>query len=178
MRTSLSAYLVSVCMIFGCSKESPKSFPQPDLATAKQVQTDVERILRAVYAGDIETVDKFTHPKIIQMLGGPIQARSSLMLALDQVQASGMKIESLVFPVAPTFTNGTTHQFAVVPTKLVITVSGQRFESLNYQLGVREMNQTNWSYLEGSRVRADNVKSFFPDFPTSYAFPNIYRKQL
>jgi hypothetical protein len=78
----------------------------------------------------------------------------------------------------PTFTNNAAHYFAVVPTKLVLTVKGQRLESLNYQFGVRDVAQTNWTYIEGSRITAENVRTFFPDFPSGFEFPKVYRKKL
>jgi hypothetical protein len=192
MRGNLIACLIVLTIAFGCSRKSadsrsvsdsfnPKAEqagPNGPATRVRLVQADVRRTLNAVYGGDIDTVLRFTHPDIIQQMGGALQAKTVLQKALDQIQTAGMKVESLAFPEVPTFTNSTAHEFVVVPTKLVITVKGQRLESLNYQFGVREVTQTNWAYIEGSRITAENVRKFFPDFPLGFEFPKVYRKKL
>jgi hypothetical protein len=189
MRTSLTLCLLALSLTLGCSRKSPEAplaADAPDnskekdrLSTAAQlVQADVRRTVTAVYDGDLETVLKFTHPKIIEQMGGQAQAKTTTQSALNQVQAAGMKIESLVFPAAPIFTNGPAHEFVVVPTKLVLSVKGQRLESLNYQFGVRDLPQTNWTYIEGSRITVENVRTLFPDFPSGFEFPKVSRKKL
>jgi hypothetical protein len=94
------------------------------------------------------------------------------------MQKNNMKLESLSFPVEPTCLPGTSRQFIIVPTLSVIESGGQRFESLNFQLGASESGDGQWTYVEGSRVNAENVQVLFPGFPRDYRFPPIYRKRL
>jgi|ERR1035437_3836539 hypothetical protein len=192
MRGNLIACLLVLTVALGCSRKPSDSPSASDNSNPKAekpgqngpatpidlVQADVRRTLNAVYGGDIDTVLNFTHPDIIQQMGGASQAKTVLQKTLDQIQTAGMKVESLAFPETPTFTNSAAHEFVVVPTKLVIAVKGQRLESLNYQFGVREVSQTNWTYIEGSRITAENVRKFFPDFPSGFGFPKVYRKKL
>jgi len=191
MRGSLVICLLVLGLALGCGQKSsdnlastgngptpPNPGPNEPPTGAELVQADVRHTLNAVYGGDLETVLKFTHPKIIEQLGGPAQAKTTLQNTLNQVSAAGMKIESLTFPATPRFTNSAIHDFAVVPTKLVLFANGQRVESLNYQFGVREVAQTNWTYIEGSRISTENVRTFFPDFPSGFEFPRVYRKKL
>lgn len=158
---------------------SNPSAPQgPESADIEAVQADVRRNFNAVYAGDVDTVLELTHPKIIELMGGASQARAVLEKMLREFKSSGMKLEVLTFPEKPSFAKSDAHDFAIVPTKSTIVVKGQRLESLNYQFGVRERGAAKWTYIEGSRITAANVGTFFPDFPSNYQFPRVYRKKL
>ena len=51
-------------------------------------------------------------------------------------------------------------------------------ESLNYQFGIRAIGTSKWTYIEGSRINKQNVRTLFSDFPSDYEFPEFYRKKL
>jgi hypothetical protein len=152
---------------------------RPDRSSETEiVQTDVRRILNAVYQGDVDTVVGYTHPKIIELMGGITQTKSLLRTALSKTQGTRMTLESLTFPVDPTFLKTDLNHFVIVPTKSVVRANGQRLESLNYQVGIRAVGTSKWTYIEGSRINKQNVRTLFPDFPSDYEFPGFYRKRL
>ena len=184
----LSLALLAPALLFGCGRQAGDTSSPPNRSasdaggrareTAAIVQADVRRDLTAIYAGDVATVLQYTSPTIIEELGGASQAGPALQKILDQIQAAEMKIESLNFPEPPVLTNSAARDFAIVPTLLLISSKGQRVESLNYQFGAKPRGQTNWTYIEGSRINADNVRTMFPDFPAGVAFPKTYRKKV
>ena len=145
---------------------------------ARRVQEDVKSLVDALYGGDVETVLRFTHPKIIAMLGGKATSRKAVEDAVLTLRNAGMRLESLAFPKPPEFLAGGGRRFAVVPTLSIISARGQRIESLNFQLGILEPGSTDWTYVEGSRIADQNVQTLFPGFPTGYEFPPFYRKKL
>lgn len=146
--------------------------------TKKHVQDDVRAMQAALYSGDVDTLLRYTHPLILDRIGTREQARNAMLQLTQQVLARNMKVESLTFPAPPDVLQGGERRFAIVPTLTVIAARDQRVESLNYQLGVLEPGASQWQYVEGSRVNAENVRDLFPDFPTSYQFPKFYRKRL
>lgn len=144
----------------------------------KQVQTQVQRLMKAVYGNDVETTMMFTNEKVIAMLGGLEHAKKVTSEALAQIQDSGMILEQLSFPTGPVFLKGKDTDFVVVPTRSILAVGSNRVESINYQFGVRKVGEKNWTYIEGSRVGKHNVFEMFPDFPTDYTFPAVSRKRI
>lgn len=62
---------------------------------ANAVQSDVRQIVHALYSGDIETVPSFTHPSIIQRLGGPEAARAATQQALDRISQQASLLSRL-----------------------------------------------------------------------------------
>jgi hypothetical protein len=145
---------------------------------SSRVQVDVRAILQAYYAGDVDTVLRYTHPTIVQMQGGVQATRGAIQHAVSTVTSVGMRLESLTFPKPPEFIEAPGRRFVVVPTLSVIAANGQQVESLNFQLGVLETDSAEWRYVEGSRINAQNVQILFPGFPAGYTFPPFYRKKL
>jgi hypothetical protein len=147
----------------------------PDAAA---VQRDIEAANRSLYSGDVDGVLRYTHPTILQMLGGPEKARQTLAKIVEDLEAQQMKVESFSFPEPPQFFEGGGRRFVYVPTLMVINAKDVRVESLNFQLGVLEPAASDWKYVEGSRMTPENVQQLFPGFPKDKPFPKFYRKKL
>jgi hypothetical protein len=160
------------------SSVSDSSSRRSDVSEMERVQDDVRSIQTAVYDGNVEVVIGYTHPKIIELLGGQENAKVEFSALLSKLQSGGMKLESFAFPTPPTFMKSDASEFVIVPTLSVISTNAARVESLNYQVGNRKIGASNWTYIEGSRLNKQNVKDFLPDFPADYEFPKFYRKKL
>ena len=143
-----------------------------------RVQKDVRTLVRALYNGDIDTAVRYTHPRIVALLGGEDATRAAIEGVMLKVKSAGMRVESLTFPRPPEFLEGGGRRFAVVPTLSIVDANGQRLESLNFQFGILEPGASEWRYVEGSRLTKQNVQVLFPGFPATYEFPPFYRKKL
>ncbi len=159
-------------------EESAGKQKDPALTEAESVQEDVRKMVNAMYQSEPDVILSYTHPKIIDMLGGREKAKSMLESACADVKSMGMKVESMTFPVDPTFLDSYTNRYVIVPTLTIVSANGQRLESKNYQFGIQEIGTKGWKFVEGSRINQQNVRTLFPDFPKSYEFPEFYRKRL
>jgi LysM repeat protein len=151
---------------------------QIEAAPAEVVQADVRRIFDALNQGDLETVIQFTYPKIVDLLGGPAQAKTTIGAIYAQLKSADVAPGLLTFPSEPTFLKTASHEFAIVPTKRTFVANGAQFESLHYQFGIRDAGATGWKYIDGSQINKQNVASFFPEFPADCPFPPIEVKAL
>jgi hypothetical protein len=166
----------AVMLISLCAADSFADDCEPSVTS--RVQADVQSMMRAVDDGDVETSLRFTHPKVLQLLGGPDSARQILPRLFASARESGMHRDGLSFPSPPTCVAAGRRRFAMVPTLTVFSTKTGRVESLNYQFGVKEPDQSDWTYLDGSRLNAQTVHRFFPEFPKNFSFPSIYRKPI
>jgi hypothetical protein len=191
MRSPIVALaLLTLAMLSACGAEeavdaapSAPAEPAPEpvdswAGQAAQVQADVHAMVVALYAGDVDTTLQFTYPAALEMLGGEAQARAMLEPFYAEMAARGVQLTSLTFPSPPTFLTAGANEHAIVPTLTVVRTGEQLVESLNFQFGARAAGETRWTYLEGSRVNQQSVRSFFPDFPADFEFPETYREQL
>lgn len=168
-RLMLAVLVTLLCI--GCAAKDRTS-------DIKQVQTDVRKLVGALYENKLDDLLSFTHPALIEALGGTSLAKERLQETISMMQEKGMKLESLDFPASPTFLESRGPEYVIVPTLTVISANGQRLESLNYQIGTRSTESSDWKYVEGSRINKDNVQKIFPGFPPDYSFPPSYRKKL
>jgi len=180
----LAVLIALLCIACSSPAHGPSAKPPakaPAAGTSAETQTvqhDVERIVRAIYSGDIDLVMHSTYPPVIGLMGGPDVARRTLEHIVAQVRKSGMTLESFSFPAPPDFFTAGGTRFVFVPTLSVVAVNGKRFESRNFQLGVLEAGATRWTYVEGSRLNPQNVNTLLPAFPSGRALPPIYRKAM
>lgn len=144
----------------------------------EKILNDVKQIVNSVYSNDVDTVISYTHKKIIEVMGGKETAKKLTTESLAKFAAMGMSIKALEFPSTPKFIQSSENEFVLVPTLSVIEANGQKIESLNFQLGIKELSSDDWKYVEGSRINKQNVNQFFPDFPTDVEFPQTYRKKI
>ena len=172
----LRAAAFSLVLTVAACTSSPGALP-PD-AMRKHVQDDVAAMLAAPYRGDVDTMLRYTHPMILDQMGTREQAKAAMVQLTQQVLARKMKVESLKFPSPPDLLQVGERRFAIVPTLTVIAARDQRLESLHYQVGVLERGAEGWKYVDGSKVNAGTARTYFPDFPTDYQFPKLYRKKL
>ena len=182
--------VVVLGVILGASKlvgkfnadRQAKAARQAELLVAEKdrVQADIRSILNAGYSGDLDTILRFTNPKLVEMMGGKDQAKVQLAAPLEQIRSAGMTLESLDFPQDPTFFETRANQYVIVHTLMVANLgNGQRAESVGYQLGVRPLGTTEWTYVDGKGLtKANAVTTILPDFPRGQSLPPTSLKRL
>jgi hypothetical protein len=92
--------LIVMLISIGC--DSRGSRPPASSVTKASIQDEIRDVYAAIYAGDAETVWKFTHPKVtaitIEMAGGVSEAKAALQASLDRGKAVPMELESRWLP--------------------------------------------------------------------------------
>ncbi|MEE8156727.1 MAG: hypothetical protein V3T51_01125 [Gammaproteobacteria bacterium] len=142
------------------------------------VQSDVRNIVDAAFEGDIDVMLDYTHPAIINAMGGRIAARQTLSGVIEQVRTLNMSLLSFSFPDDPIFVLGEEFRYVIVPTMSQISVNEGQVESVNFQFGIQSQRTGAWVYFEGSQLSDEILASLFPDFPTDFEFPETYQKKL
>jgi hypothetical protein len=179
--SKLSVCILSIAFIVGCSRQNvavvEHEINSNDVQT---VQADIFHIQKAIDTGNADALIAYTYPKIIEGMGGVSYAKSLMLNEFAKFKALGMTNESFVFPEEPTFLKSGRHYFAIVPTKKIIIIKGERIESFDFQLGIWPMENPKWTYIQGSQISKNLIilNSWLPDFPTNYQFPSISRKKL
>ncbi len=147
-------------------------------AEVETVQSDVNRIVNAAFEGDIDVMLDYTHPAIINAMGGRVAARQTLSRVIEQVQTLNMSLVSFSFPGDPIFILGEEFRYVVVPTMSRIAINEGQLESVNFQFGIQDQRNGAWVYFEGSQLSDQILASLFADFPTDFEFPETYQKKL
>ena len=152
---------------------------EDDNAATAQVQKDVRLIIDALHEGDIDTLLRYSHPRMIELAGGEKVLRPAVEAIVRHTRGLGMRVESFTFPQPPQFFEGGGRRYVTVPTLSTISFkNGTRAESLNFQFGILENGASEWKYVEGSRMNEQVGRLMFGNFPAEIKFPQIYRQKL
>ena len=142
-------------------------------AEIRQIKVDIRRIGEAVWEEDHETVLSMTHPILFQKAGGRVNARNSLQEMILEYQKLGLKFDSFELVREPEFLETESNQYVIVPTRTIVLYKDERVELYSFQLGAKSKTDSQWKYLDGSKLTQDNIRIFFHDFPDDFEFPIV-----
>ena len=97
---------------------------------------------------------------------------------LAQMKQQNVKMESIEFVGSPYFAESEKNQFAMVPTKIIISTKQGRVENTGFIFGQRARNTDKWGYLEGNKLNNQNIRELFPDFPQGSSLPSHSLRKL
>ncbi|MCK4860081.1 MAG: hypothetical protein KAS87_05950 [Candidatus Omnitrophica bacterium] len=149
-----------------------------ELGEIRRVQSDAKRVIMAAYNFDKESTLELTHPIVIELIGGRESMEQFLDIYYQQLRSSNIKLLEFNFPNPPIFLESMKHEFVIIPTQSKVSVNDKIVESLNYQLGVRNIGNEKWHYIDGSQLNKKILLQWFPDFPADVELPNKEKKLL
>jgi hypothetical protein len=182
--------LAPLLVLFGlaaCDRARPVPTKREKAAAALQqaidrgnVEAEAGRMFNAMYRwGDVDTLIEHCHPRLLQATGGEPGTRAAFEKLVGEVQSSGLRIESFVVLGSTTLLSTDFSDFALVPTRSVFRVGDSgRIASWSYLFAARKKGETDWGYVDGSRLNEDNLWVLFPDFPKNVELPRCAESQL
>lgn len=162
----------------GSNPSAEVSRPSDDAVLAEQVQGDLRNVREATVTGDIDTVLRYAHPKLIELAGGQQEFVTVVERQLSEMKNSQVSFSELTFPSPPEFIQTRDRLYAVVPQQFVMSVPAAGIETKSFQLGVLEKGSSQWTYIDVSKFDRETLEEWFPDFPADYTFPEVSMKQL
>lgn len=170
-RSVLPAALALAALLAGCGGEGG---PEPGAeGPAAVVKSQVREIQQATASGDMDTVIRYTHPVVIEMIGGEEKMRDLLEGSLGEMLAQ-VEMREFDFRGEPEFLAGEEHEFVLVPVRSVFGIMGRAVTSRSFQLGVRRVGAPDWKYLESPELPF--ILECFPDFPEDHPLPETGRE--
>ncbi len=151
------------------------------LAVAQGVAAaaDAERMVKdqaraacdALVRGDLEKFIGWTHPKLVQAMGGREQLLAILKDGQRDLARQGIQLVSASIQPPVELARGGSQRFAVVPYDLEMTVPDGRVLSRTWLLGVSADDGQTWTFVDGGNLNRDSVRRLFPEFPAGLAIP-------
>lgn len=140
-------------------------------AILKACKTQAQLNSTATVKADWETTLRYTHPKIIEMLGG----REAMLKYLKE-ERSTAKFTLLSLTVSdPTTPSRSGNQlWVVVPQKGVFKVGRDTFEQATYMIGISENAGKSWWFVDGLGIKQLGLTPP-PDFKIPETSPPMKR---
>lgn len=146
--------------------------------SALSAQTKTEALRDAKIAatstlnGDFETLIKYTHPKVIEFMGGEKNALDIIKSSFESMAREGLVFEKAdVISVSEVVLEQGEHR-CYIEGYNQMKMPGIRIKSKSYLLGFYDAEKKAWSFIEASKVKDSNLMDkIFPKFKTALEIP-------
>jgi hypothetical protein len=129
---------------------SPSARADDQKAILKACKTQAQLNSTATVKADWETTLRYTHPKLIERLGG----RGAMLKYLrEQMSTVNFKLISLTVSGPTKVSRFGNQLWAVVPQKGVFKVDRDTFEQATYMVGISENAGKDWWFLDGLGIQ-------------------------
>ena len=157
MRQPFILIILSI-LITSCGRSPPLSREQA-LANLKQ---QADRMCLAVETSDHETLADYTHPKIIDAVGG----RAKLIESVNGIKASGIAIRDVeIFNYPGDWIEAAGDYYAVLNKSTKMTMpTGAKVKVTGTLLAISSDRGRNWTFVEGRPRRT--LLTVFPKLPS------------
>lgn len=139
----------------------------PERAVAEQARAACEALVR----GDLDKFVGWTHPKLVQAMGGRERLVSTLKTGQRDMAQQGIQLVSARIRSQVELARGSDEWFAIVPYDLEMTVPAGRVLARTWLLGISSNQGQTWTFVDGDGLTANSVKRLFPNFPAQLALP-------
>tara|TARA_R110001632_G_scaffold205724_3_gene329559 strand:+ start:262 stop:783 length:522 start_codon:yes stop_codon:yes gene_type:complete len=138
----------------------------------KQALSDAEKTANAMMTLDFQTILDYTHPVVLEKMGGAQTFLPQLEDAYKKMEAEGLKfLKAEVIGVSDIIHEQGEYRCYVENTN-IMKVQEMTFKSQSYLLGFYLEDKKHWVFIEADKIKSERHKSlFFPDFETSLDIP-------
>lgn len=141
--------------------------PAPERAVAEQARAACETLV----SGDLEKFVGWTHPKLVQAMGGRERLVAALKTGQRDMARQGIQLVSAQIRSKVELARTSKDWFAIVPYDLEMTVPAGRVLVRTWLLGISSDQAKTWTFVDGGTLNAASVKRLFPNFPDQLTLP-------
>ncbi len=124
------------------------------------LKSQAEIVNKAVASEDFNTVVDYTHPKVVEKMGGREKMVTALLSSSAQMKTEGSEILSAEIGEANQIEKIDNQLFAVLPIKITVKSPKGRAVGDSSLVGVSDDNGKNWKFISG--VSKEGLKTIFP----------------
>jgi hypothetical protein len=138
-------------------------------AIKENIKADAQKMLSAFKTNDYSILVKYTHPKIIDLMGGKEEAPKIIKQMMENVE--GLEsVEANNGEVLQLLDTGDEMQ-AVIPQLLVMKIQGRIFSSKNHLIGISSDKGMNWTFFDGNGFSEKAIREMFPNLSKDLVIP-------
>jgi hypothetical protein len=136
----------------------------------KKVRELSQRMMDATMNRDYKTVLDFTHPKIIEMMGGKAKALELTSREMEKVNESGGIEECKIKDVSEIVKVGNQLQ-CIISQEMIMKIEGSRYRIAGGTVGISDDKGKNWTFLNIQENNINSIRRFIPKFSDKLKLP-------
>lgn len=144
------------------------SFGQVDPAKIKE---QAEQMASALLHGDYETMVKFTHPKVVELIGGRDKMISLLKNGTLEMQQQGISFESVIIGEPSSIVKAGEDLHCLIPQTIFMKVPKGKLKTESHLLAISKDKGIHWVFIDTVKLDKDNVKMVVPNYNPELQLP-------
>ncbi|MDF1547347.1 MAG: hypothetical protein P1P88_05970 [Bacteroidales bacterium] len=137
----------------------------------KRAVSQAEKLAEAMRAHQYELTLSYTHPKVIEMLGGNKKYLEILTTGGKEMKKMGISYESIALgePSKPLKAGKELH--CLIPETITMLLKEDKMVSKSHLLAVSKDNGKRWTFIETAVLNEENIKKILPNYNPELKIP-------
>ena len=128
-------------------------------------------VSESVINEDYESLINYTHPNIVEKVGGREVLVEAVKSSMESMKAEGIKIESIEIDDTIIISKFKDEYHCLVPKILKMSIGENKIISKSYLFGFSDLNGEHWTFTEADKLISEEGSQFFPNFETNIHIP-------
>ncbi len=136
-----------------------------------QIKADAQKCAEAAVKGDYDSMVKYTHPRVVEKMGGKDKMVEVVKKSMAQMQQQGAEFSgaSVGEPESPKKIGA--FLTCKVPEHVVIKIGGGKLESDSTLLGISEDGGKKWTFIDLGPLKKEAFAMLFPELADKIELP-------
>ena len=137
----------------------------------KVIMEQAELTAKALLNDDYETLIRFTHPKVIELVGGRDKMISLIKKGKIEMGQQGISFDKVTIgtPTKTVVAGDEIH--CLIPQTIYMKVPKGKMKSETQLLAVSRDKGTSWYFIDTVNLNKDNIKSVLPNYNFDLTLP-------
>ena len=146
-----------------------------DEGATKQLHAQALESSRAFMEGNFERLADFTHPKVVESMGGREKMAEFVRKSMAEAKTQGFETLSYTPAAEPTQVLREGRKlYAILPAKLRMrTPGGTVYVSESFMIALSDDEGKNWKFVSGATADATRLKFLMPEVADKLKLPTV-----
>ncbi len=144
----------------------------------KRVSIQAGKMAEAMKTHQYETTVKYTHPKVIEMLGGNKKYLEILATGGKEMKKMGISYESIALGAPTKTVKAGSELHCLIPETITMILKEGKMVSKSHLLAVSRDHGKNWTFIETAVLDEDNIKKILPNYNPELKIPEQEEPQF
>ncbi|HEX6184026.1 MAG TPA: hypothetical protein VFZ44_09125 [Pyrinomonadaceae bacterium] len=145
-----------------------------DPAAAKHLREQAEESSRAFMEGNYERLADFTHPKIVELMGGREKLAEVVRKGMVEMTTQGYETLSYTPAAEPTQVLREGRElYAILPARLRMRTPAGIYVSESFMIAVSGDDGKSWRFVSGATADAARLKLLMPQVADKLKLPTV-----
>jgi hypothetical protein len=173
-RSSVAGLIASAALLLLLASAAVAQTQLTEAAT-KQLHAQAEESSRAFMEGNYERLADFTHPKVVELMGGREKMAEFVRKGMADMKTQGFETLSYTPATEPTqVLREGGKLYAILPAKLRMrTPDGVVFVSESFMIALSNDDGKNWKFVSGATADATRLKLLMPEVADKLKLPTV-----